>query len=308
MKTNYDHTLSLDDNLVRIGLDWEPVKEKLLRQSHDKWGTVLPVEGTVALTKGLGGRQLGIIGENQAVWGTRQMVVDMVEAGNEMGTPLNTVSVLRGGEDIIGTYRSREWDILGDRSKDELALSDNLVGKRKALAYAFFERVVCTNGMTMMVRSEAASARHTTGFRLQKDRMILALAEAQQASLNWEEFNRRMAGWRPSSDQLISLVSEAHDVLSPRPTDDDKVARWETARLAFMSGVGEVYRSRTIQESRAALGTAFGAFNAVTEYLDRPRARVKDRESAIMQPFSAGNKQKQAVQAMFETNLELSAI
>lgn len=297
---------SVDSALACTGLaDWEPEKVPMYTSEGSE------VQGHSLLT-GRGRQQLDVIGQDHAIYTNRDMMTDMFRLGEQTNTKPCGVNVLKGGEDLLIHIPIRSFDIAGDTTDMYVSARDNRCGKRSFELSAVSYRLICSNGMIISDVKGQIKNKHTVRFHDRLPDMYRAFQTALEQCDRIEDFSKRLAGWRTAGMATnLSLVEQAHELMSPKPKDtaaQKQKDRWERAKIAFVENVGEIYNSPTCQ-TEATRGTAFGIFNALTEYIDRPsNGRVKDRTAYRFTAESRGTKMKDDLVQLFESSLALASI
>lgn len=194
---------------------------------------------------------------------------DLVEAG---GFELETAGVLKGGKKLWALARTGQETLLrgNDRIKAYLLLATSCDGTLCTTAQFTSVRVVCNNTLQMAVadRSGAVKVPHSTKFDPQAVKEELGIGLSA-----WDAFigNMKSLSQRPLS--AVEAAQFFSDVLDEQILDMDNpaVSRAMQQLTALYSGAG---MGALLASSR---GTAWGALNAVTEFVDHQRrARSQD--------------------------------
>jgi phage/plasmid-like protein (TIGR03299 family) len=194
---------------------------------------------------------------------------DLVEAG---GFELETAGVLKGGKKLWALARTGQETLLrgNDRVKAYLLLATSCDGTLCTTAQFTSVRVVCNNTLQMAVadRSGAVKVPHSTKFDPQSVKEELGIGLSA-----WDAFigNMKSLSQRPLS--AVEAAQFFSDVLDEQVLDMDNpaVSRAMQQLTSLYSGAG---MGSLLTSSR---GTAWGALNAVTEFVDHQRrARSQD--------------------------------
>ena len=217
---------------------------------------------------------------------------DLVNAG---GFELETAGVLRGGRKLWALAKTGQETLLkgGDKVKAYLLLATSCDGSMASTAQFTSVRVVCNNTLQMAVgdSSGAVKVPHSTEFDPQQVKQALGLGLS-----NWETFVTDMRKLTEIKVNKFEAMSYFINVLGDRSVPINEQPNSKAIQNVYMLYSGEGKGS----DLASASGTAFGALNAVTEYVDQHRrARSTDhRLDSAWFGLGAALKEKAFHQAM----------
>lgn len=232
---------------------------------------------------------------------------------------LESALQLGGGRDIVLLMRMREWDVMGDKNVSYITLWNNHDGSLPLHAYGTDVRVVCRNTLNWSAGSAKGKVkiRHTAGIKAGSRQLIAACKAAKEASGCWEDVARTFAAAAiPTYDRARTMLEDAYKMMHPRPEAktgesqydfNRRYSRWQTGMDNYLRATVGILRSPTCN-TEATKGTAFGIFNAVTEWLDHSSPRVKDRKEAQLSLDSTTNVRKRELVDSLGMSLQLSGI
>ena len=172
-------------------------------------------------------------------------------------------------------------------------------------------RPECDNMYTSMVGEARKggslfTAKHTASLGFTLELFANSFEAGNQEGQEFEDFCRRMAGWTPSDKVINDIMADGFDIVRPDPgydADEKKKTRWLRAKMNFMQEVAKVWRSPTCQTT-ATKNTAYGIWNALTEYMDFELPKVSDRQTQRFDPRSVNTKRKVELAKRMELVLE----
>ena len=324
-----------EEGFKLAGLDWELVptpmylgeSQSMLVSEPD--GTLRNCEKTVlgrrvpnraALVRSDTGAILGTGSEAYTPFQNRELLQLAKEIQEIDGSAyLESALELGGGSDVVLLLRMREWSILGDDQVSYITLWNNHTGALPLHAYGTDVRVVCRNTLMWSAGSAKGKVkiRHTSGIHAGSKDLVRACKAAREASGSWEDVARTFAGAQVSDYyRARTMLIDAYKGMMPEPefkAGDSKHehakrhSRWQTGLDNYLQGTGRILRSRTCSTD-ATRGTAFGLFNAITEWIDNDSPRVRDRQEAKITLDSATNVRKRELVNSFGMSLQLSSI
>lgn len=135
-------------------------------------------------------------------------------------------------------------------------------------------RLVCSNGLKAFRKLSTVRVKHTLNMSLSHVKAELGLIQEQFDIM--ERLSEKMAGQPVSKDRLTSILESVGAV----PKEDKR----STRALNIIDEVSRLFdrgRGTNLQNVR---GTAWGAYNAITEYVDHYRGSdvLKRQESAAV--------------------------
>lgn len=269
---------TIADALTLAHLDWQVTLEPVVATLPD--GTTLPAErnrATVRTSPWTGEREvLGVVGTGYRPIQNAEALawVDTLLDTGELR--VETAGALRGGRSIfVSTYLPDDYIIdpggLADPIRQYLLATNSHDGSTSMKGVITPTRVVCANTERVALRNARASVsiQHRTGAaaRIDQARQVLGLTTSYVAE--WAELATELA--------RVEITQQAwEDFLTGHLVPDAKAGAPEVSKRAVedkRAAVAAVYVGDT---NRAIAGTAWGAFNAWTEYLDHYRPTQDD--------------------------------
>ncbi len=306
-----------EEGFTLAGLDWTvDTRPTYIMLGHM---TIQEVPNNVALVRSDTGAILGTGSEGYTPFQNSDLLKLCKEIQEIDGSAyLESALQLGGGTDIVLLLRMREWDISGDQQMSYITLWNNHNGSLPLHTYGTDIRVVCRNTLNWSAGSAKGKVkiRHTRGIHDNSKQLVRACEAAREASGSWEDAARNFAGAPVTSDMSRTLMKDAYALMYPRPepkSGDDarslakRLQRWDNGLNSYMRDVTYILGSSTCS-TEATAGTAFGAFNAVTEWIDRKAPKVRDRQRAAIELDSKGNERKKELVGAFDLALSISGI
>lgn len=229
------------------------------------------------------------VSESYELIGPRETaeIWDAALQGKNGYTPIETLGVLREGREIFICAKVTKFDILGDEIEQYMVLHKPMYSDDAATIIQTCVRTVCANTLALgMSRATAKKVIiHKTGAR---DEMAKWLNEMwkQSNGINLEAKNifESMASKKVHSQDATALIQRVYpDPAQPKPewhnqfglTFEEHLQRFEqkaaeviTVRDTIMGLFGG--DSATL-DTKATRDTAFGLYNAISEYEDNRR-------------------------------------
>lgn len=261
------------------------------------WGTTLapatatievPGEGTVQIP--LAGHRAHIRLDNRAVLGMvtdgykplenmelAEMADSITGAGSGTGAYLETVGTLQGGRRVFALIRLPHTirAVASDPLAQYICLSNGHGGFYKTNAYPTSIRVVCQNTLNWSERDliQGISFRHTGDLEEKISMAKVTLGLAIEESKKFEEQVKALVNRGLSGDQVKGYLQVVYDdIFGPFPEilpapvakkRDETLAKW----------------LQNMEDPRQTLtgiaGTAWAAFNAITQNLDHEYGRLR---------------------------------
>jgi len=136
-------------------------------------------------------------------------------------------------------------------------------------------RIVCQNSLTRALNSNDIKAvfKHTQNMLLRLDNVSEIIGIANQKAQMLEDLSKRLINVSVNQEMFKTLVKDSGVV--PKVTDDDMSTRASN----IMVTLSELFESGKGTELPGVRGTAWGAYNAVTEYVDHYQGSDDRRES-----------------------------
>ncbi|AHJ88592.1 hypothetical protein Jolie1_092 [Mycobacterium phage Julie1] len=283
------HTMTADEALDAAHMrGWDVRKEALVAQVGD---LMLPVPDRFAVVRTnpvtAAPEALGVVGDRWTPFQNEETTELLSEITDEGGAHIETIGALRGGRDTFVTMKMPAHmefrsPVTGELDTTDLYISilNNHSGEASLRALISPVRIVCANTQRMAEGSARSmvALRHTGSpkARLAEVRQLLGLTFAYRDTFV-EQCERLIAREMSDAEVLESLEG----VWGVGGATTEKQAE---ARKAKALEVFEVYASDVTVA--AFKGTAFGAYNAGTRYLDHVApvnlsADATDEERAI---------------------------
>jgi phage/plasmid-like protein (TIGR03299 family) len=262
-----DPTITTARAIELAGLDWTVEKEQITRTT--KGGLTVSVPNKFFNVRSSDEKVLGIVSGNFNNLQNRDAFAfadNLVDSGEAL---VETAGALRGGRVIFLTMRLPGQLMVDGEDAHEMYLLFRMGhdGTMAIAAEIVTIRVVCMN--TLIMASTSAKQRwsiiHTQKIdgRLAEAREALKLAYAYGEE--FVELGNRMVATKFSDDDLIKLLE---DTLPNRPKTSERI-----------ESIIDVFNN---SETNPYHGTAWGAFNAITEYYDHMRD-TKSQEGVFTQ-------------------------
>lgn len=271
--------------IVASGLDWEVAKEPLVFASDgtptESWANIRVSDRKI----------LGYTGPD---WEPLQNAhafewFDPFLASGE--ATIETAGALRGGEVVWILARiGRDDSVIVPRSDDRVAkfilLAHGHNGKMSVRAGFSPIRVVCANTLAMAYADDASKLlrlRHTKGTRAALDDVRDVMNTANATFEATAEQYRRLARREINAETLeryvarvfeappVSLAPAIDDIMPARFLGNAKPSRAERNARARLETISELFEHGRGNDLPGVRGTAWAAYNAVTEYLTHER-------------------------------------
>ncbi len=235
---------------------------------------------------------LAIVGKNYKVVQPRQILEFFRSMVEHEGWHIHTAGTLRGGRKlwVMATNGQRATVGKGDPVVRNVVLATSLDGTMRTVAMDTAVRVVCANTLSMALQEDRvlAAMSHRTEFDATLFRRAIgakeyafesfieqarALAETPMDLTQARDYlysvfvegGKKSAGATPDKASSLSWLSDY-----PEDYDNPRQPRSVSRCLELFEGVA---RGSNKAQCR---GTAWGLFNAVTEYVDHEMGRDRD--------------------------------
>jgi phage/plasmid-like protein (TIGR03299 family) len=264
---------SVDDMLIKAGLDWTVVKAPV-HAEHDT-GLVSTNEH-FALVRSTDGKILDVCGKHYIPVQNRDALGffrSFVEAGD---ATLETAGSLKGGRNIWGLANLGQNFHLKNNTSDQLKSyllisSPHEVGKSLQIKFTSV-RVVCNNTLTLALNS---AAQFRMSHRLQFDefnqeRAREVLGIARDESKQFEQTANLLSTQKLSHDDIIR-------VLQPVYQPDHNPVDLINSADKYLSPTIKAIMYANENAPGADPATAWGLLNAVTYYSDHVASRSVDK-------------------------------
>ena len=257
-----DEDILSDEAIIRAGLDWEVGLKPLFSHTDDHG--VIDINSHEAIIRLSDGKPLGIASPNYHPVQNREsfnFLDALVEDGE---VRYHTAGALFGGAKVWLLAKAHESEIIpGDKVDHYLLLYTGHDGKTKFRCFFTNVRVVCANTARIALREGIRSGigiRHTKNVMHRIEDAREALGMARHSFDTNAKFFRELAGTPFSMKQWVELCERTF------PTEDDSgkvaVTRAENNRRVLTN----LYMDGRGTEIPGVRGTAWGAYNARTEY------------------------------------------
>jgi phage/plasmid-like protein (TIGR03299 family) len=206
----------------------------------------------------------GVVGEDYKAFQNEALVATLQAIASESGANMETAGTMRGGGDVFVTMKLPKTMLVGgvDQLGLYIALLNNHTGSAAIRALITAVRIVCANTQAAALREARSSfkIRHTEGAsdRVNEIRegleLTFAYVEAFEAEAE-KMINEQIAmdAFRKVCDEIFK-VEEDDEGGRSRPAENRATA----LDKLFLAG----------ENNTAIRGTRWGAYQAVTEYLD----------------------------------------
>lgn len=178
---------------------------------------------------------------------------------------LDTAMSLKGGSLICATAKfNGDSDVMGESHKARLLMSTSFDGSYSTTNSMTMTRVVCNNTLDVALTDKRAlvKTRHSTKFQAEQVARELAnLADSIQA---YKAMAQAMASHHLADTDIAAFFRACLDIPANATRDDistKKANQFEALGIAY---------ARTLQQGTEK-GTAWAAFNAVTDYADHDK-------------------------------------
>lgn len=263
-----------EEMLIMAGLDW-PVEKHPVEAVLGS-GIRLPVEGQFATVKMAGKGApyaLAVVGDDYSPIQNKDAFSFMDGLSMEGKVKYDVAGSLYNGRRVWVLARTGEFVIPGtdDRNLQYLLLVNDHTGAMSLRCFFTSIRVVCANTMNAALTSaekgkgkgrEGVSVRHSGDVqsRMVEAQRILIRSEAVFAQ--YREFAERLAKKQISSAELVEFT----EALVPDPEE-----RRSTRAQNIRSNIIQLFDAGMGNTERGVKGTAWAAFNGVTEFVDHVR-------------------------------------
>lgn len=270
--------------IVAAGLNWGVSKVQLQRQDG-------PLVNSFATVRDDNKETLGVVGDVYKPLQNREAFSFFDAIVGEKAAIYHTAGGLGQGEIIwilakLPGYIRVQGD---DVSEKYLLLTNRHDGKGSVRVQFTPIRVVCQNTLNIALTGAERSfkARHTgsLGQRVKTVQDYLGIVDAKSAL--FEECARKLATVQLTQDAWKNYAKKSG--LVPEAEDGDRPS---SRSYQIMEDVSRLFERGKGQEMPGARGTAWGAFNAVVEYVDYVRSTRNDKRAESLL-FGSGAQIKQ---------------
>lgn len=297
-------TLSVDE-ARRLAFDWEPTEKALYLADGS------PVPCSKAITRSDSGAILGVVGANYTPVGNAEAFDWMTDLVGRGELQIETAGALDGGRRVwmLGNLDRPIMLPGNDRVDPYLLVANGHDGSLALSATPTTVRVVCQNTLSIALsrssrrgRMDRFSIRHTSSIKQAMLDATATLAAARQSFQEFEDKARALATRQVDRSAALDFfrasIRGPLGVAPIAPKADAPAIRQAEPAAAGLWGapaVPDPIRAEPIEErsdrfaeilsdvigrwdQEHSTGTAWGAFNAVTEFVDHGR-RYRSPES-----------------------------
>lgn len=261
--TNVDGLMTAKEALEKGGLDWTVSKHPLYTTYE---GKKVLVPGRFATVRS-DGYPLGVVGKSY-------QLVQNIDALNFMDALTKTNEAIyestgsfNGGRIVWMTAKIPGAETV-DKVDKYLLLTTSHDGSTPVMAAAIALRIWCANQIQAAIRKARNKfrIRHTTNVESKIEEARRTLVGSLKYFHEVEDLYEKMKGVKVTETQLLTLVEKvfASDLVAA----DDRSNRQNTRLENIQEKVIELSKTGNGTHLPGVKGTAWGAYNAITEYLD----------------------------------------
>lgn len=279
--TYVENAMTAEECIKLARMDWEVEKRPLFVEEPDESDAedivFSELTGWSAATRNDTGDVLAVVTDSYEIVQNREAftffdsIVDRGEAIYE------TAGVLGRGERIFITAKLPSDIVVKGEQVENYVLLTNAHDGTRALQAGFTSiRVVCNNTLTAALSDlkNSIKLRHTSNIKamLAEAAEIMGISSKYTAELN-EAFNA-MAKVKITDKQLRAYIEQ---VMNPNREQLTKAEKAEFSKqfTATVDGIMEFATCHDTQTTKAAKGTVWGAYNAISGYY----GHMKDHKS-----------------------------
>lgn len=271
MKEKYEG-MSGSEILESAGLNWNVSKKSI----YDESGNILDKEGYFRNVREDTGSTLGIVKARYEIFQNSELM-EFAETltGPNFGNHIQNAGLFKGGKKV---FVNLEIPNDNQEYKDYLLFASSHDGSIGIEGLAHRIRIVCENTFNSALKNayNKFSLKHTRNFR---DKLYQAESALEGSLKYFSECNNlfeQLKNTPFTEHQLTELVSKVYDfeapahsgltvtdILSGNDMSGNKVS---TRKQNILNEIIEL--SHTGKGASEVKGTAYGAYNAITEYLD----------------------------------------
>lgn len=276
--------------IVASGLDWNVSLETMIvPMVIDDMGTKvdIPVLNQKAIVRQDNHSVLGVVGNRYELYQNSEMW-SFIEAFQSIsGVTLETAGSLKNGRTtwVLAKNVTEMFEAVPNDPIEKYFLFRNSFDGTSPVSVLFTDiRVVCNNTLTMALKGAKSlfNVRHTASMQSQIADAAKALSQSAKYQEKFEAamvqlVNTKMTGAQidsfientlfPVNQQLIQDLDKGDSVLSL----DEMKGRGATVRLNKIEAVKELVACGAGADIKGVEGTAYGLYNAVTEWCDHSK-------------------------------------
>lgn len=269
-----EECLTTEQALMYAELDWT-VSLRTMGSLDPMTGEYREVPGYYASTRDSDGAVFGVVGKRYTPMQNRDA---FAFADTLLGTNAAKVKAavsLYGGQRVCLTLSVGESLMIGgEEVLPYVVLSNDHGGTRSLMACCTPIRVVCANTEAMALGGAPRvwKGRHTASLADRGDEAARFLGLATHYFAEWEATANGLLGTKLSDKAFEAFLAS----LLPLPEGTEADSRKAAERDKVADAIAALYRNA--ENLGNIRGTAWGAYNAVTEYADHGR-RLNDSDS-----------------------------
>ena len=264
-----DQAATAADAIKAAGMEWEVIKAPVLYTPPGKM--VRDAVGHYVTARADNGAALGVVGERYTILQNREAFSFFDAVVGEKLAIYHTAGALGAGETVwILAKLPGEIRTVGDDISEKFLLLTNRHDGSGSVEIMFTPiRVVCQNTLNIALSDEngkRAKVRHTASMGLGIERVRETLGLLNSRFALFEDLSRQMANKQLGSKDLDAYLS---GLFKTEAAEGSKRAESRAANV--MEEVERLFNYGKGNNLPGVKGSAWAAFNAVTEYADHFR-------------------------------------
>lgn len=269
------------ETIRNAGLDWEVEKLPLFFENpeisigpdgvEDGGLTYRDAEGFYGLVRDTDKRTLGVCGEGYEILQNRECFAFLDELADKEEIRYESAGALKGGRVVwlLAQLPGAREVVPGDLNVPYIMLASSHDGSLAVRIQPTTVRVVCWNTLSMAIRdgkgrAYSAKVKHTTSIRERVGQAIKAIRVAREGFNSYMDRAAEMAETPVNPERLASYLQAVLGVKNPDDVSTRTQNMLQTIVENFMADAKN--RLAGMEES------AWGAFNAVTQWADHQRS------------------------------------
>ena len=281
-----DNAVTAEEAIVAAGLDWDVGCQPLFAE-YDKDGSRIEVPNNFAVIRDDTKAVLGVVGNQfEPIQNTECFEFMDNLAGPGRLVRYHTAGSLHGGRKIwlLAELTNLTFaPVPGDEVQPYLALIDGKDGRTNLMAFFTGTRIVCQNTANYAIsaadKDRMVKIRHTRSAMTKLDEAKRVLGLAIDNAEIYAETMKSLARKQVNTAQWADLL----DNLMPLPEveDEEKPGRSWTMTNNKREKLNELFETGVGTDIVGVRGTAWGAYNAITEYTTHhARVNAGDKSDA----------------------------
>lgn len=301
--TKLDNPATASEAIVAGGLDWEVFLTPTFYQDQGGYVTIQSANDKVpqqAVIRKDTGTLLGVVGSRYKVLQNKDAFSLFDAIVGEKLAVYHTAGYLGNGEKVwlLAKLPGKIVTTKEDISEKYLLLAHGHDGSLRVTIMFTPVRVVCQNTLNLALGSNATrwTSKHTlnVGNNLSKIKESLGILNNQFSIM--EALSQKLVARSLKQEEADKYFKSIFlkKLSSSQPGENQEVMQDEIhgKTLAILEEVSELFETGKGTELKGIRGTAWGAFNAVAEYVDHKRGRTPEtRHISLL--FGAGANIKQ---------------